>query len=58
MVMAGYGQMLIPPISQQLEASSHLIGENLKLVDIDDVPMAQPRRVRWPPSRFADYVSH
>ena len=28
------------------------------MVDIDDVPMAQPGRVRQPPSHFADFVSH
>ena len=46
------------PIDQQLEASSHLVGEDLELVDTDDVTMAQPGRVRQPPSRFADFVSH
>ena len=59
MMMASYGQMLIT----QLISNSRYLHISLEKtwycrVDIDDVPMAKPGRVRRPPSRFADFVSH
>ena len=36
----------VSSIDQQREVPSYLVGENLELVDIDDVPMAQLGRVR------------
>lgn len=47
-----------PAIGQQPKAASHLLGEHLELVDTDDMATTQPNRVRRPPSRFADFVSH
>ena len=47
-----------PAIGWQPKAASHLLGEHLELVDTDDMATIQSDRVRQPPSRFADFVSH
>ena len=43
----------------QPAAASHTVGENLELVDTNDASTAvQPARLRRPPSRFTDFISH
>lgn len=47
-----------PPINGEHETASHPVGENLELVDTNDATTVQPARLRRPPSRFADFISH
>ena len=48
-----------PPTSVQVQNGSNIVGENLELVETNDKTTAVlPARLRRPPSRFADFISH
>ena len=48
-----------PPGSNQHEAVSHSVGENLELVDSNDTTtLTRPVRTSRPPSRYTDFISH